>query len=290
MATRTDPYVSRGPTAHIIPRQDPVVYNSLGNEGSLTAEQLSFYKQNGYLFIPDFFSSKETQVLQTEQARLWAESTNQQSSEVIREPHDQTIRSIFAVHQNDSFFSQLAQDSRLKTMARQILGSDTYIHQSRVNFKTGFRGKEFYWHSDFETWHAEDGMPRMRALSVSIALTNNYPYNGPLMVIPGSHQHFVSCIGETPTDHYQDSLRKQQYGIPNDESLTWLVEQSQGIDMPSGNAGSLIMFDCNLMHGSSSNISPFPRSNVFLVYNSVDNRLQEPYGATAPRPLFIATR
>ena len=54
------------------------------------------------------------------------------------------------------------------TIAEQILGSQVYIHQSRVNLKPGFKGKEFYWHSDFETWHIEDGMPRMRALSCSI--------------------------------------------------------------------------------------------------------------------------
>ncbi|PSN08523.1 ectoine hydroxylase, partial [filamentous cyanobacterium CCT1] len=49
-------------------------------------------------------------------------------------------------------------------------------------------------------------------------------------------------------------------------------------------------FDCNMMHGSSSNISPFPRSNVFFVYNSVHNRLVAPFGGTKPRPEFIAAR
>ncbi len=42
----------------------------------------------------------------------------------------------------------------------------------------GFTGSGFYWHSDFETWHAEDGMPSMRAVSCSIALTENFAYNG----------------------------------------------------------------------------------------------------------------
>src|SRR3546814_10756649 len=44
---------------------------------------------------------------------------------------------------------------------------------SRLNYKPGFKGKEFYWHSDFETWHVEDGMPQMRALSMSILLAEN---------------------------------------------------------------------------------------------------------------------
>lgn len=66
-------------------------------------------------------------------------------------------------------------------------GGDVYIHQSRINDKFGFKGSGFNWHSDLETWHSEDGMPRMRALSASLMLTDNNEFNGPLMLIPGSH-------------------------------------------------------------------------------------------------------
>src|SRR3546814_3200003 len=57
---------------------------------------------------------------------------------------------------------RLAADERLAGVARFLLDDTVYIHQSRLNYKPGFQGKEFYWHSDFETWHVEDGMPRMR--------------------------------------------------------------------------------------------------------------------------------
>ena len=52
----------------------------------------------------------------------------------------------------------------------------------------------------------------------------------------------------------------------------------------------MILFDCNLMHGSNGNITPFPRANAFLVYNAVSNRLEEPFGAPKPRPWFLAHR
>ncbi len=90
-----------------------------------------------------------------------------------------------------------------------------YIHQSRINYKSGFRGREFYWHSDFETWHVEDGLPAMRTLSCSVSLTPNTEHNGPLMVIPGSHRKYVACIGETPENHNLKSLRMQEYGVPD---------------------------------------------------------------------------
>jgi ectoine hydroxylase len=129
----------------------------------------------------------------------------------------------------------------------------------------------------------------MRALSVSVALTENLPFNGALMLIPGSHRVYVACIGRTPENHYQQSLKKQEYGVPDDESLTQLAERG-GIELATGPAGSAVFFDCNTMHGSASNISPYPRSNIFFVYNSVENAVLDPFCGLAPRPDHIATR
>lgn len=286
-----DVYPSRvSPKARILPRVDPVVYrNERTNSGPLTTEQLSFYEQNGYLNLTGFFSPDEVTYLRSEMDRLWEKNAQANRKEVIREPESQEVRSIFAVHRDNEVFRQLSQDPRLVQMIEQILGSEVYLHQSRINYKKGFTGKEFYWHSDFETWHVEDGMPRMRALSCSITLEENFHYNGPLLLMPGSHQSFITCVGETPEDHYEQSLRRQEYGVPDQENLAKLVEK-HGIDTMTGPAGSVVLFDCNIMHGSNSNISPLPRSNVFMVYNSVENKLVAPFSGQQPRPDYIATR
>ncbi|BFT69449.1 ectoine hydroxylase [Paenibacillus sp. P36] len=273
----------------LLERQDPAVYNHAINQSVISEEQLAFYDKNGYLFLESFFDQNQVQIWKKELARLWDQSRHLEKPEVIKEHGSDEVRSIFAVHQDDEAFKQIAEHQRIEAIVRQILGSDTYVHQSRINFKQGFTGKEFYWHSDFETWHVEDGMPRMRALSCSIALEDNTPNNGPLMVMPGSHRTFVSCVGETPDDNYKTSLRRQEYGVPDQNSLSYLAEQG-GIVAPTGKAGSILLFDCNLMHGSNSNITPDPRSNVFIVYNSVLNKLNAPYSGKQPRPNFIATR
>src|SRR5690606_6141275 len=110
---------------------------------------------------------------------------------------------------------------------------DVYVHQSRINLKPAFRGRDFYWHSDFETWHIEDGMPRMRALSFSIQLTENRSDNGSLMIVPGSHRHFLGCVGRTPERHFEQSLRAQRYGVPDDDALTKLIAE-HGITTVTG--------------------------------------------------------
>lgn len=273
----------------ILERIDPVVYGNKAVTPAVTAEQIAFYDKNGYLFVEQFFTPAEVKELQQEMNRLRDEKRGVDADEVIREPGGEEVRSIFAVHRDNEVFKALSEHPKLRSVVEYILGGKVYIHQSRINYKPGFTGKEFYWHSDFETWHVEDGMPRMRALSCSIALTDNYPFNGPLMVIPGSHRKYVSCVGRTPENHYKMSLRKQEYGVPDQGSLARLAEEG-GIEAPVGKAGSIVFFDCNIMHGSNSNITPFPRSNVFLVFNSVENRLVAPFSGQKPRPPHLAAR
>ena len=136
------------------------------------------------------------------------------SGKTIKEPDSGAIRSVFAIHKDNELFARVAADERTAGIARFILGGDLYVHQSRMNFKPGFTGKEFYWHSDFETWHIEDGMPRMRCLSCSILLTDNEPHNGPLMLMPGSHKHYVRCVGATPENHYEKSCASRRSASP----------------------------------------------------------------------------
>ncbi|WP_300536843.1 ectoine hydroxylase [Sphingosinicella sp.] len=286
----TDLYPSRrAPEPGVFPRRDAVVHSTWTPDAPLSRDQAEQFDQQGYLVLDDVFGTQEMATLQAETVRLLGDPSGLQRDTMITEPGGEEVRSIFAIHAQSQLIGRLASDDRLAGVARFLLGDDVYIHQSRLNYKPGFQGKEFYWHSDFETWHVEDGMPRMRALSMSILLAENTPHNGPLMLMPGSHRTFVSCVGETPDDHYKMSLKKQEYGVPDEDSLARLAHR-HGIVSPIGKPGTVIIFDCNMMHGSNGNITPFPRANAFIVYNAVSNRLQAPFGAKTPRPEFVASR
>ncbi|WP_054634896.1 MULTISPECIES: ectoine hydroxylase [Bacillaceae] len=288
-----DLYPSRiGQETKIVERKDPVIHSdSSQSNGPLNKKELDFYEENGYLLFEKMFSDEEVEIMKRELDGTMEANESREADDVIKEPGSNEIRSVFETHKDGSFFEALSKNERLVKIAEQLLGDQVYINQSRINFKPGFKGKEFYWHSDFETWHVEDGMPNMRAVSCSIVLTDNYEYNGPLMLIPGSHKWFVSCPGETPDANYKSSLQKQELGVPDNESMKWLVDQAGGrIDRATGPAGSVLFFECNTMHGSAGNISPYPRSNVFFVYNSITNKLQEPFSGKEPRPEFLANR
>ncbi|WP_459183912.1 ectoine hydroxylase [Streptomyces sp.] len=278
-----DLYPTRGATELVSPRQDPVVW------GESAAADLRGYERDGFLTVDQLITPTEVKTYRAELDRLLADPAVRADERAVIEPKSQEIRSVFEVHKLSEIFAGLVRDPRLLDYARRILGSDVYVHQSRVNVKPGFGASGFYWHSDFETWHAEDGLPRMRTVSVSVALTENRATNGGLMIMPGSHRTFLGCAGETPTDNYRQSLKMQEAGTPSDAALTELAGQ-HGIKLFTGPAGSATWFDCNCMHGSGDNITPFPRSNVFIVFNSVENAAVEPFAAPVRRPEFIGAR
>lgn len=288
--TRTDLYPSRGGLkGNIVPRQHPTIWAPADAQPPVDPGLVTQYERDGFLVLRDVFTPQEVANLQAELDRLREQAQNLDRPEVITEKGSRQVRSIFKVHALSKVFARLAADERLAGLASYLLGDQVYLHQTRMNYKPGFHGKEFYWHSDFETWHIEDGMPLPRALSISVSLTDNTPHNGPLLVMPGSHRHYVVCEGETPPDNYQMSLQAQETGVPSDANLAHLAQQGGLVDT-AGPAGSVLIFDCNLMHGSNSNITHLPRSNAFFVYNAVSNAVEAPFCDQLPRPEFIATR
>ncbi|MBT2395115.1 ectoine hydroxylase [Streptomyces sp. ISL-100] len=286
---RADLYPTRGAAEVTTPRQDPVVWSAPGAPGPIEADDLMGFERDGFLAIDQLIAPDEVSLYRAELERLVSDPGVRADERSIIEPKSRDVRSVFEVHRISEVFAKLVRDPRVVGRARQILGSDVYVHQSRINVKPGFGASGFYWHSDFETWHAEDGLPNMRTVSVSIALTENYDTNGGLMILPGSHKEFLGCAGRTPKDNYKRSLQMQDAGIPSDGALTRMADR-HGIRLFTGKAGSATWFDCNAMHGSGDNITPYARSNVFIVFNSVENAAVEPFAAPVRRPDFIGAR
>ena len=284
----TDLYPTRsGETTEVLPRTGPIVFG-YPEDGPLEAADLKHFEDAGYLTIDQLITSEELTLFTDELHRLSRDPEVKADERTVVEAESDEVRSIFDIHRTNEIFRKIANDPRLVDRARQILGTDVYIHQSRINYNPGFVGKEFSWHSDFETWHAEDGMPTPRAVSLSLSLTDNYSFNGPLMIMPGSHKRYISCVGGTPEDNYRKSLIMQGAGTPDRQTLSDFADE-YGIDVLEGAAGGAIMFDSNCMHASNGNVTPFSRSNIFIVYNSVENACVEPFAAPKPRPEFVGS-
>ncbi|WP_277451505.1 ectoine hydroxylase [Janibacter sp. DB-40] len=272
--------------SQIEPRVHPVVWGA-DPSGPLSTEQVLAYDEHGYHTAEGVLSDTDITTCLSEVDSVTSHLGDDER--VVRESTNGEVRSLFDAHRFSDAIAGICAREEIMGVAEQILGDEVYIHQSRVNLKPGFGGGPFYWHSDFETWHAEDGMPAPRALSVSLSLTPNYTTNGALMIVPGSHKHFVSCVGQTPDDYHQQSLTSYRppVGTPDEDDVSTLAEE-HGIDMITGSAGSALYFDSNCLHASAGNISPDPRNNLFVVFNARSNALQAPFAAARHRPEHLA--
>ena len=239
----------------------------------LNPEQLSRFEELGYVFIPECFTTKETDVLRAASAA----ALQQQREEVWREK-DGTPRTAFAAHQYVEPCRILASDPRLVEPLEQLFGEEVYIHQFKINAKAAFAGEVWQWHQDFPTWHNDDGMPAARAMNIAVFLDEVMTINGPLMIVPGSHK-----AGALESSHDLSTTSYPLWTLDND-TVTKLVER-KGIVTPTGKAGGVLMFHANIVHGSAGNITPYPRRILYLTLLAVSNAIRKP-----TRPHFIAHR
>ncbi len=253
---------------------------------ALTSQQIDDFQRQGFLLLEDCFSAEELRVL-TREVQVVVGERNERT---IMEASGAAVRSVYAPHACDPVFSLLARDPRLVEPARRLLAGDIYIYQSKLNIKSPFVGEVWEWHQDYVFWHNEDNMPAPRVLSVAVFLDDVNEFNGPMVLIPGSHrQGVLSCPvaaanseGPAWSSHVSARLK---YTI--DHAVLQELAGKYGLYAPKARAGAILLFDSNIAHASAANISPFSRSLIFYTYNHVDNA---PPAAQLTRPSFLVSR
>jgi ectoine hydroxylase len=253
------------------------------------------YEKDGFLCLENCFSKAEVDILLRETYKEFA----QDSPRSIKE-RSGAVRSVFAPHLTNDVLRSLSRLSRLVEPAMQFLGSEVYIHQFKINAKVALEGDQWEWHQDFLYWNKEDDMPQPRVLTAAVFLQDVTDYNGPMLVIPGSHREgMIDLQAQTVTIGNGNGIHESnqtnswmptltadlKYKI-NREVLTELLAKSQ-IYASKGRAGLTMFFHGNLFHASANNLSACDRISIFISYNSVENKLRE---MKSPRPAFIASR
>jgi ectoine hydroxylase len=241
---------------------------------TLSAEQITRFDRDGYLFFPSLFSSDEITRLTDELPALFAEHR----PENVREKGSDAVRTSFAAHMYCDQFARLARHPRMVEPVQQLFGEGVYMHQFKINGKMAFDGDVWQWHQDYGTWKNDDLMPEARAMNVAIFLDEVNEFNGPLMFIPGSHK-----LGVLDAGHDTTTTSYPLWTIDHD-TIGKLVARG-GIVAPKGPAGSMILFHSCLVHASTSNLSPWNRVAVYLSLCAVSNHIRR-----FKRPGYIAHR
>jgi ectoine hydroxylase len=227
-------------------------------------DQVAEFSERGYLFFSGLLDPDETAVLQAAVPQL----LRRRGPEVVRErEEDEAARLVFGAHLVSEPFRRLPLLPRLLLPCRQLLNDDVYLHQTRLNPKEGFGiGGSWEWHQDYPPWHKIDGMPEPRCVVATVFIDDCTPATSPLLVVPGSHRH-----GLMEATAHDDTVGRGYDLMHIDRATLTALAADNGIAPLLGPAGSVCFVDCNLVHGSANNVSPWRRAIMYLIYNAVSN-------------------
>lgn len=260
-----------------------------------STEQRERYEEEGFLLVPDYFSPAEVGLMKGELAALFSEDSPRR----VVEKGGTVVRSVYGSHASNEVFNRLSKHPRLVEPAAQLLGSEVYVYQFKINAKARFGGDRWDWHYDYVFWQKEDGLPSPRVTNAAVFLDDVTEFNGPIFLIPGSHK--ARLAAEESREAVEEVFKYEPY----QKSPTWIADLTAdlkysldhqtvealvvkyGMAAPKGRAGSVLFFDSTVVHASPNNISPFDRVAVVISYSSVDN---VPAGGPNVRPEFLVSR
>ncbi|MBV9859151.1 MAG: phytanoyl-CoA dioxygenase family protein [Alphaproteobacteria bacterium] len=247
----------------------------------LTQEQVAAYDRDGFLVFPDLISPAEIALLRQDLRRAAAIPTE----EVVREKTG-AVRTVFRVHHPDSPtaslpFQRLATLPRVLRPAQQVLRDDAlYVYHSKCNLKEAIDGEIWQWHQDYGSWQL-DGVPTPNMATSLLMLDEATEIGGCLYFIPGSHK-----LGRVPAVLDDKTTSYKLWKIPTPRLIEIMEECGDSVPI-TGKAGTVVLFHCNILHGSGHNMSRHSRWHIYTVYNPVANR---PGRVENPRPEWVVSR
>ena len=229
------------------------------------------YHEKGFYLAPNVFSKKEV-------AKIKDKVIEKQLSE---NDNFSVKSSLNGLDPLDTLFQSLAVLPRLLTPVTKILnGASTYLYQGRAIFKKPFGGNDWPWHGDVWPWHQdfiyfknESGIRNSDLVMCIVYLDDNTEFNSPLLIIENSHKNGII---EVSSNIEARKIWKENFGrdikfLLGERELSPLLEKGSIISM-QGKAGSVLFVHPNLVHSSSLNLSPYTRTNLFLIYNDINNK------------------
>jgi phytanoyl-CoA hydroxylase len=245
----------------------------------LNQTQVDEYKRVGAIVVPDVLTQDEVQRLRrvtdefVEQARAVAQHNEIYDLEDTHTPQQPRVRRIKSPHLHHAAYGELVRHAKIIEVLQALWGPDIRFDTAKLNMKSAGFGAAVEWHQDWAFYpHTNDDLA-----AVGIMMDDMELANGPLMIIPGSHQGPIF-------DHHTDG---RFCGAM--DPATREIDYAKAIPL-TGSAGSITVHHVRAVHGSAPNTSNKERRLLLLQYRAADAwpLLGFPGGVEAYDKLMVA--
>jgi len=225
----------------------------------ITDSDVEFYREHGYIVVPDVLDAATVTSLRPELARVLkgardvTSHTDVYDLEPGHRPDDPRVRRVKTPHKFFPSFQRLYRHPRLVEIVTTLLGPAVRLHGSKINLKAPHYGSPVEWHQDWAFYpHTNDDL-----LAVGVMLDDCTSDNGPLLVVPGTHRGPV-------WDHHADG---RFCGAIDPAAIRDEIARAVPL---TGRAGWMSFHHVRLLHGSAQNISALPRALLLYEYAAAD--------------------
>ena len=225
----------------------------------LTAEQVSFFNDTGYLVLENHLELDVIQDIRDEIARLellavgMTESDDKFDLEDSHEPDVPRIRRIKLPHKQSDVVKELLYSDSILAPVRDLIGPNVRLRTTKLNMKSAEYGAPIEWHQDLAFYpYTNDDV-----LAVGIIIDDMESKNGPLMVYPGTHKgpiynHHINGV-------FAGGMSVLDAGLKSEDAVEL-----------KGPAGSVSIHHGRIVHGSAKNTSDRSRRLMFFEMTASD--------------------
>ncbi|MEQ9811184.1 MAG: phytanoyl-CoA dioxygenase family protein [Azospirillaceae bacterium] len=253
----------------------------------LTRAQREHYFREGYLLVEDAVPPATVAALREVTAGFVADSGRETRSGPVfdigpgHRPGRPVLRRLKKPDERSPVYWDFAR-GLVADIAADLLGRDLVFHHSKLNFKwqaasaasAGSSGKtdpdrpdpvapdQVDWHQDIQFFPHTN----YAVLTIGCYLEDTDMSNGPLAVLPGSHEGPLYDLYDQ-AGRWTGHLRPEDAaGVPMEKAVYL-----------TGRAGSLTVHNCRTLHFSPPSTNPTPRPLLLNVYAAADARAYTPH-------------
>jgi len=225
----------------------------------ISKQDVAFYRDNGYLVVPNVLSSDEVEALRrvtddfVERARPLTTHDDIYDLEDSHSAAEPRVRRIKTPHRWDDTYGKMVAQANILAVLKELWGPAIRFDVSKLNLKSAGFGAPVEWHQDWAFYpHTNDNLA-----AVGIMMDDVDDSNGPLLVVPGTHLGPIF-------DHHAEGVFCGAMDPARGE-----CDYRKAVPL-TGPAGSITIHHARTVHGSATNTSGKPRRLLLHQYRAAD--------------------